>query len=447
MNQVFAGVPSVALIIVGLVAIAVTGFLSAVEVAVSRLSRAFVADLVEEERPGASRLVALVEHPGRTSLALRGARVSLQTVAIVSVTVGTVALLSRAEWPWWLTTLVCVLGIGAVEFVVVSLLPWLWVGSNYVAVAIAGSRFTGFLVRISHFFDPLLRVTSKRLPKASDNAETQRLSIAEDLREIADEAGEPENIEAEDKEMLKSVFELGQTLIREVMVPRTSMVTVGAETPLDEALVLFSRSGFSRMPMVGDDIDDVVGIVYLKDIIHRLINSAESQDQPVRHVARPAVFIPEMVAADDELRAMQKENTHFAIVVDEYGGIAGLVTIEDILEELVGELTDEHDRFEMEPELIGEGVWRVPARFPLKDLEELLDIEIDEEHVDSVGGLLATAIGAVPLPGVCGEIAGLDLQADEAVGRRRQIVSVVVKKEKGHNEDNESGPGEADAEE
>lgn len=444
MSGGFAGVPSAALIVVGVIAIIFNGFLSSVEVAVGSLSRAYVEDLVEEERPGAKRLVPLVDNPTRTSLSLRGARVTLQTIAIVFVTVGLVALLSRADLAWWLSVIIAVVVIGLLEIGFVSLLPWIWASRNYVGVAIAGSRVTGFLVKISHWFDP---ITKRRAPKKVDTTESQRLSIAQELREIADEAGEPDKIEDEDKEMLKSVFELGQTLVREVMVPRTSMVTIDDEMTINDALVLFSRSGFSRMPMIGDDIDDVLGIVYLKDLIHRMIVNPSSKDQPVRNAARPAVFIPEMLPADDELRAMQSENTHLAIVVDEYGGIAGLVTIEDILEEVVGELTDEHDRNEMEPLPLPDGSWLVPARFPLNDLEELLDVEIDNEHVDSVGGLLASATGQVPLPGSHAQVAGLDLRADEAVGRRHEVVSVVVKKNLTDNgtESHHSGDGDEES--
>ena len=425
MSSGFGSVPVAVLLAVSVLAIALTSFLSAVELALGNLSKAFVEDLVEEGRPGVARLLPLIERSERTNLALRGARVSLQTIAIVGATIALVDLFGDLNMAWWGITLIAIVVIAVVEFLAVSVLPVLLVRSHYVGVANAGAGVTAFLVRLSHVFDPLIR---NNATKDLENPEIARLSVAEDLREIVDEVGDTEDLDEDDKEMLKSVFELGQTMVREVMVPRTSMVTIDADKPLRKALNLFVRSGFSRIPVTEDDIDDVVGIIYFKDIVRRVLEDSQQLDVPVKNAIRQASFIPETIRVDDELRQMQSENTHLALVVDEYGGIAGLVTLEDLLEELIGEVTDEHDHKTIEPEQVSPGRWRVPAWFSLKDLEELLDIEIDFDEADSVGGLLAWAIGRVPVSGARAEVCGIRVFAEEHLGRRHELGTVLVEK-------------------
>lgn len=435
MNPTFGTVPVALLMAVGLLAIGLTSFLSAVELAFSRLSKAFVQDLVEEEVGRAPQLLSLVEHRERTYLSLRGGRVALQTLAMVSLTMAVVGVCSVAGLSWWVPMLIAIAAIGLIEVLAVSLLPYYLVSRNYVKVALSGTWLTGRLVAVFKLFRPLTKMTATRAHPHSDLADMQRLVVAEDLREIVDEVGEPERIDEEDREMLRSVFELGQTLVREVMVPRTAMVTIDAELPLEKAPAVFVRSGFSRIPVIADDIDDVVGILYFKDVVRRMLDHPDSGTTAVRNAARQPVFIPETRFVDDELRAMQASNSHLALVVDEYGGIAGLVTMEDLLEELVGELKDEHDRFEMEPERIDADTWRVPARFHLGDLPDLLDIDVEEDSVDSVGGLLSMALGQVPLPGASAITHGLRLTAEQAVGRRHEVVSVLVQRLAENEED------------
>lgn len=427
MSESFGSAPVAILFTLAAVAIALTGFLSAVELALANLSRAFVEDLVEEGRPRAKRLLPLVEHPDRTNLALRGARVSLQTVAIVSATIALLDVFADVGMPWWGITLIAIASIGLIEFFFVTVLPISLAKRDYVGIASAGAGITMLLVRFSHLFDPLIRATWKeRTPRADGDA--ARLSVAEDLREIVDEVGETEDLDEDDKDMLRSVFELGQTLVREVMVPRTSMVTIEGDKSLEKAMRLFVRSGFSRIPVTEGDIDDVIGIVYLKDVVRRLLEQPGQRDIPVRNACRPPVFVPEMIRADDELRAMQAENTHLALVVDEYGGIAGLVTFEDLLEELVGEVVDEHDHHSAEPEQLDANCWRLPARFQLNDLEELIDVEIDLDEVDSVGGLLTWTLGRVPVAGASAESFGLRMTAEATVGRRHELGTVLVER-------------------
>ncbi|MFL6182700.1 MAG: hemolysin family protein, partial [Actinomycetes bacterium] len=200
---------------------------------------------------------------------------------------------------------------------------------------------------------------------------------------------------------------------------------------LRQALSLGLRSGFSRIPVIGDNEDDVVGVVYLKDIAKRVFDHRESEStQKVESVMRPAFFVPDSRAADDLLKDMQGSRTHIAIVVDEYGGVAGLVTIEDILEEIVGEITDEYD-VDQGPtiEELEDGSVRVSSRLHVDDLAEALDVPLDDEvleDVETVGGLLAKYLGKVPIPGAKVEVAGLRLCADAARGRRNQVDTIVV---------------------
>jgi len=248
----------------------------------------------------------------------------------------------------------------------------------------------------------------------------------DELRDMVDRVSESEGIEDDEREMFRSVFELGDTLTREVMVPRTEMITTPVTTTLRKALALLVRSGYSRVPVIGDSVDDLRGVVFLKDVVRRLQDSPSAGKDRVDTVLRPAVFVPETKPVDDLLREMQASASHIAIVVDEYGGIAGLVTIEDALEEIVGELTDEHDHSGPEVEDLGDGLFRVPARLPVDELGELFDLDLDDDDVDTAGGLLAKAIGKVPLTGSIGDIHGLRLRGDRVEGRRKQLATLVV---------------------
>jgi CBS domain containing-hemolysin-like protein len=212
-------------------------------------------------------------------------------------------------------------------------------------------------------------------------------------------------------------------------VPRTDMVVVERGQVLRRAFSLFLRSGFSRIPVVGDGPDDVLGVLYLKDVARRLhADPASGQSVLVEQVMRPASFVPESKPAADLLREMQRDQTHLAVVVDEYGGTAGLVTIEDILEEIVGEITDEYDREAAVVEQLGDGAVRVPAVMHVDDLGEIFDVDLDDDDVDTVGGLLAKALGRVPIPGAHAVVEGLELTADGRAGRRNRIAAVVVRR-------------------
>jgi CBS domain containing-hemolysin-like protein len=249
-----------------------------------------------------------------------------------------------------------------------------------------------------------------------------------ELRDLVDMAGESLMIEAEEREMIHSVFELGDTVVREVMVPRTDMVTTDQERTLRQAMSLFLRSGFSRIPVLGSGPDDVLGLLYFKDVARRINADPDAAALPAHHQMRPARYIPDSKPIDDLLREMQRDQNHFAVVIDEYGGTAGLVTLEDILEEIVGEIDDEYDREAPGVEKLEDGSIRVPATMHVDDLAELFGMTIEEDEVDTVGGLLGKTIGLVPIPGSHGEVAGLSLTAERMAGRRHRIASVVVRR-------------------
>lgn len=235
-------------------------------------------------------------------------------------------------------------------------------------------------------------------------------------------------LDESDRELLQSVFDFNHTLVREVMVPRTDMVSIGIDAPLDKAMSLFTRSGFSRVPAVGESADDLHGVVYLKDVLRRWLRG-NTESLTVADLMREPVFVPETKVVDDLMREMQANQVHIALVVDEYGGIAGLVTIEDLVEELVGEISDEHDRSAPEVDVVEEGVYRVPARLPIADLGELFGVELDDDDVDTVGGLFAKLIGRVPIAGSRASIGGISLTADRFQGRRRRLWTVLARRE------------------
>lgn len=238
---------------------------------------------------------------------------------------------------------------------------------------------------------------------------------------------EPEEFE---QELLDSVEEFGDTIVREIMVPRVDMATVSAAANLADAMTVLLARGYSRVPVLGKSIDDIVGVLYLKDTA-RVMHEKQStfSTTPVTEIMRPVLFVPESLAVDDLLQQMQSSNRHIAIVVDEYGGVAGLVTLEDVIEELVGEISDEYDNGPAEVEQLDEDRWRVNARFPLFDLGELFDIELEDDDVDSVGGLISKELGRLPARGDSVIYSGLEFTAERIEGRRKRLVSVLVSRQ------------------
>jgi len=231
-----------------------------------------------------------------------------------------------------------------------------------------------------------------------------------------------------EQELIESVEELSETISREIMVPRIDMATVSAEESLDESMTVFFRHGFSRLPVIGKNLDDVKGVLYIKDVA-RLIHENPERAAQVRaiDIARKPIFVPESKPVDDLLQEMQKTSTHIALIVDEYGGIAGLATMEDVIEEIVGNISDEYDNDLPEVEEVEDGWVRVSARLSLFDLGEHFDLELEDEDVDSVGGLLAKELGR--LPGRADQIvfSGLEIKVERIEGRRKRVITALVR--------------------
>ena len=254
-----------------------------------------------------------------------------------------------------------------------------------------------------------------------------------ELRDLVDQAHERGLVESDEHEMIHSVFELGDTLVRELMVPRTEMVWIEKDKSLRQALSLALRSGFSRVPVIGESIDQIIGIAYVKDLAKRTLDhrDAENNERVEQHM-RPATFVPESKIAADLLKEMQRDQIHLAIVVDEYGGTAGIITIEDILEEIVGEIADEFDDGVEAFTWLSEGKARAKATLHIEDLADELGIEISEadfEDVDTIGGLMAQKLGRVPIAGSTITVGQYLITSERPVGRRRRISSVLIEKE------------------
>lgn len=391
----------VLLLLVPLVLV-LTALLGLGEGALRRVSRGEVVEAEANGRTWASTALAVLDDEPAALTGLAVARLLAEVLLVASLSL----LLAANGLPWW-AVLLAVLLVGGLCELLVRVGPRR-TGARHPLTALA---LTSTLLLAA-------RPLSRLLPVASPEADV------EDIVELVEES---EDFEEGEEELVRSVLELGDTLTREVMVPRTQMITVDAETPLRKALSLFLRSGFSRVPVVGESVDDLLGVLYMKDVVRRLHSQPGSDDEPVRSLLRPAVFVPESKPVDDLLREMQRSSSHIAMVVDEYGGIAGLVTIEDALEEIVGELRDEHDRREAQVEDLGGGVFRVPARLPLDELGDLFGVEIEDDDVDSAGGLLAKALGKVPLAGSSATWGPLLLEAERVEGRRKQLATLLVR--------------------
>jgi CBS domain containing-hemolysin-like protein len=403
--------PLALLVVLTVLGLILAALLSAGEVAVARVTRAQATELVAEHHPAAWRVVRLVDHAAAVSSSAAFVRLVSEMLATVCLTLA----IAESHWSWWGVLLVALAACAALAFLLVRVSPRTIGRRHPVRTLVVLSR-------------PLAAVTAVagRVGRSSAAATTPEQD-EDELREMVQRVSESHAIEEEEREMFRSVFELGETLTREVMVPRTDMVVTGEDTPLRKVLSLLLRSGFSRVPVIGDTIDDMRGVAYLKDVVRRLMgDDDDAWDSSVGPLARPAVFVPESKPVDDLLRELRDGSSHMAIVVDEYGGIAGLVTIEDALEEIVGELTDEHDPSAPAVEDVGDGVFRVPARLGRDELGELFGLEVDDEDVDTAGGLLTKALGKVPLPGSSGDIHGLHLVADRVEGRRRRLATVLV---------------------
>jgi CBS domain containing-hemolysin-like protein len=413
----------VRLALLALLLIVLAAGLAAAESSVSRVSRLRVSQLVEDGRRGSGALSLIAGDSAPYLSVSTFVRVVCESFAAVSVTFVCFDLLDRR----WVALVVAAGVMVVASFVLVGVSPRTLGRQHAEAVALASAPLLVGLARVLGPLARLLVLLGNAVTPGKGYRDGPFADEAE-LRDLVDLAGETAVIEADERQMLHSVFELGDTVVREVMVPRTDMLVIDHDRTLRQAMSLFLRSGYSRIPVVDEGPDDVRGVLYLKDVTRRVhADPAAEKTVLVTEVMRPAQFVPESKPVDDLLREMQQMQNHVAVAVDEYGGTAGLVTIEDILEEIVGEITDEYDREEPGVEQAGDGTFRVRSTMHVDELGELFGRDLDDEDVDTVGGLLSKALGRVPIPGSTAVVSGLELVAERPAGRRHRIATVLVR--------------------
>lgn len=415
----------ITLSIIAFVLVVLAGFFAMIDASLLRVSKARVSELVKEGARGARSLADVVDDLPRHTNLLLLLRLMCEMTAVVMATV----VITNYVDETWIQVLAAAAGMVIISYVLIGVGPRTLGRQHAYAIALP----TATLVRT---FGVVLGPIARLLILVG-NAITPGKGFRDgpfatevELRELVDLAEQRGVVEHEEREMVHAVFELGDTIVREVMVPRPDVVWIEGTKTVGQALALALRSGFSRIPVVGDNVDDVIGVVYLKDLVRRTqgANADNARQMPVADVMRGASFVPESKPVDDLLREMQINRTHMAIVVDEYGGTGGLVTIEDILEEIVGEIADEYDMNEVPPiEDLPDGSVRMQSRVTVEDLAEKFDVDIDiNDDVETIGGLMAQQLGVVPIPGAVVNVAGLRIEAEDTVGRRNRISSVLV---------------------
>ncbi|WP_017935628.1 hemolysin family protein [Nocardioides sp. Iso805N] len=411
------------LVVAAIVLVVLAGLFSAADAALASFSHARAEELVDERRAGARRLLALVADPPRYLNTVLLLRLLCEISAIVIV-----ALLVR-DWygdagPATYATAIAVMLV--ISFVAIGVAPRTIGRQHNERVALLAAAPVFAVTTVLGPIPQLLILVGNALTPGRGFREGP-FSTETELRELVDLAEASNVIEGDERSMIHSVLELGDTVAREVMVPRGDVLFVERHKNIRQTLSLFLRSGFSRMPVIDESLDHIVGMAYLKDIVKRDFDAPEAEfTERVDELMRPVMWVPESKPVDDLLAEMQQRRQHVAVVVDEYGGTAGVITIEDILEEIVGEITDEYDVDVHEPVRLDDGSWSVPARFLVDDLEELFGFDVEEEDVDSVGGLLAKHLGVVPIPGSQVEAHGLRFTAEQTAGRRNKLGTVRI---------------------
>jgi CBS domain containing-hemolysin-like protein len=410
------------LLVAALALMLLAGWCTSAETALLRVSRAGAKELGRSAGESAEPLqAALADVPRYLSVVLL-IRVAAEICAAVLAT----AVLVSWFGINWKAFLITAAAMTVASYLLAGVIPRGIGRRAPVRVASAAASVLGPVIRL---LGPLPRLLSGFAAGQGRRDTGSQSGAEEDLRGLVDLLEQRQIIEPGERAMIHSVFELGDTIVREVMVPRTDMVFVERGKTLRQALSLALRSGFSRIPVIGENLDDVVGIAYLKDIMTRIHEHPEGESiETVESIMRTATFAPDSKPCDDLLREMQARHVHMAIVIDEYGGTAGLVTIEDILEEIVGEIADEYDRERPPIEWLPDGAARVSARLSVEELEELFDVSIDAEDVETVGGLLGHALGKVPIAGSVADVEGLRLTAENLTGRRNRIGTVLVQR-------------------
>nr|WP_081416436.1 hemolysin family protein [Arthrobacter castelli] len=402
-----------------LLSIVVAAVLTASEAAFSYLPRQEAEDLMS--RRGGKSLRRVLADPVAHLHALRFWRIWFEMAGAVAVAILLHDLLDNV----WLAGLLATVAMAAVGFVLVGVSPRQLGRVRSTPIV----RSTSWLVRVLRLvLGPVPRWLVALGNTVTPGETTSEVFFTEEqFRELVTRASEADMLEDSEAELIHSVFELGDTKVRSVMVPRMDVVSIDADATLRQAMSLFLRSGYSRIPVIGDSADQVLGVMYLKDAAATMHGHNDDDAMPVAaDLCRSVRYVPESKAVADLLSELQHESTHVAIVVDEYGGTAGLVTLEDLIEEIVGEIVDEYDTEAPEVEDLGDGKYRVSARMSVADLGEIFDRELDDDEVDTVGGLLSKALGRVPIVGSEAQVQSIVLRAERTEGRRNRISHIIV---------------------
>jgi CBS domain containing-hemolysin-like protein len=393
------------------------GVFAAIDAAISTVSLARVQELVRDERPGAVALSKVIADRPRYINLVVLLRITCEITATVLLVV---FLYDNFGLKWALVGAAAIMVV--TTFVVIGVGPRTLGRQHAYPIALAAALPLQAISRLLMPIPRLLVVVGNALTPGRGLRNGPFASEIE-LREVVDLAQQRGVVAADERRMIESVFELGDTPAREVMVPRTEMIWIEDDKSAAQATTLAVRSGHSRIPVIGENVDDIVGVVYLKDLVQHVSSDDRGRNTKVAQVMRPAVFVPDSKPLDSLLREMQRDRNHMALLVDEYGAIAGLVTIEDVLEEIVGEIADEYDYAETAPvEDLGDKRFRVSARLPIEDVGELYGIKFDDDlDVDTVGGLLALELGRVPLPGAEVVSHGLRMRAEGGPDPRGRV--------------------------
>jgi magnesium and cobalt exporter, CNNM family len=410
------------LTVAGIVVLLITSaFFAMAETAFVRMNRIRAMSLDEEGRKGAKRLSALLQEPENTL------NLVLLFLLIGQLVAGTlVGVLFEGRLGGY-GVLIGTVGEVIVFFVLAEVAPKTYAVQHTESAAL---RLSGPLWALTSF--PPLRVLSRFLIWVANvilpgkGLKKGPYTTEEDIRTMADVAADEQVIEREERRLIHSIFEFGDTVVREVMVPRPDMVGVEADGTVDAALEKAIQAGYSRLPAFGEGPDDILGLVYLKDIIRRTRENGGAHGT-LRELVRPAVFVPEQKRVAELLREMQQDKFHMAVVIDEYGGTAGLVTLEDLLEEIVGEIVDEYDVEAPRVERLPDGGLRVAGGTPIDEVNELLEIELPDTDWDTVGGLMFNLLGHVPIEGEAVDFQGLEFRAERVQGRRILTIRITPK--------------------
>jgi putative hemolysin len=429
------------LIVIIAALLAASGVLAMAETSLVRMTRIKAKSLVDEKKRGARQLARLVENPANF---LNPILLLVLICQLVSATlVGIVA-------EHLFGGLGVVLGIVfeiVVIFVVFEAVPKNWAVQHADRAALLSAPIVSTLIRFPpiRWLSTVLIGLANLIIGSSGDEESLRHSYITDseLKAMADVAHEESVIEKDERTFIHSVIDFGDTVAREVMTPRPDMATVEADVTVRDALEAALGAGYSRIPVEADGIDDIIGIAYAKDLVRA--ERVGKASQPVRESMRPAKFIPESKEVSDLLREMQEEKFHMAVVVDEYGGTAGLITLEDLLEELVGDIVDEFDMERPNVERLFDGSVLVSAVYSVDDADELLGAELPQGPWDTVGGLMLDLMGRVPDPGDSVEVDGFRLTAVDVRGRRIERIRIEPTAERVNGTGNGEGDREGDA--